>query len=445
VPVGLNAAQARDNAGSPDHLRILVFESSARRQYERELLLSRKIAEEARQTERLAREQAQRASRAKDDFLALVSHELRSPLSAILGWTQVLKRMAPDKERLDQGLEVIERNTKMQSRLVEDLLDMSRMVAGKLRMDVQEVPLAEVIDAAFETVAPSAQARGVRLQKILDPAIRVSGDPGRLQQVFWNLLSNAIKFTPADGFVRVVMERVDSHVEVHVVDSGQGMSQDVLTHAFERFRQSTDFAARKTEGLGLGLSIVKHLVEMHGGSISARSEGEGRGSTFVVNLPLRAAGERVDRHPQSAVTETTARTRISLRGLKILVVDDDKDARDVLWQILTERGAEVVVGSSATEGLVAIQRVRPDILLSDIGMPEEDGYEFIRKVRLLGEPVSRIPAIALTAFADLGDRTNALLAGFQAHLAKPVDAQELIVHVAALTGRSRPASEAADG
>lgn len=444
VSVVLNAVQILDADGQPHRLCILVFDATARRQYERELLHARRIADEARETERTAREQAERANRAKDDFLALVSHELRSPLSAILGWTQILRRLGGDAQKLNQGLDVIERNTKQQSRLVEDLLDMSRMVAGKLRMDVQEVPLAEVVDAALETVAPSAQVRGVRIQKILDPAVRVSGDPGRLQQVFWNLLSNAIKFTPEGGFVRVVMERVNSHIEVAVIDSGQGMSEDDLAHAFERFRQSTDFSARKTAGLGLGLSIVKHLVEMHGGSIAARSEGEGRGSTFVINLPVRVADAGTDRHPQSAVGETTSRTRISLSGLKVLIVDDDKDARDVLWHILSERGAEAVACASATEGLIAIQRVVPDVLLSDIGMPDEDGYEFIRKVRLLGEPVSRIPAIALTAFSHLEDRTQALLAGFQAHLAKPVDVQELIVNVAAIAGRSRPASDASE-
>ncbi|HUQ11903.1 MAG TPA: ATP-binding protein [Steroidobacteraceae bacterium] len=438
VPVVMNAVQRLDAEGRPCRLRITVFDATERRQYERELLFARRAADEARETEKIAREQAERAVRAKDDFLALVSHELRSPLAAILGWTQVLRRVGNDAEKVAQGLDVIERNTKMQSRLVEDLLDMSRMVAGKLRMDVQEVSLADVIHEAVETVGPSALARHVRLQKILDPHVRVSGDPGRLQQVFWNLLSNAIKFTPADGFVRVVMERVNSHIEVSVVDSGQGMSVDVMAHAFERFRQSTGPSARKTEGLGLGLSIVKHLVEMHGGSISAHSAGVGQGSTFLIKLPLRAADTGNLRHPQAAVGDATARSRITLRGLKIMVVDDDKDAREVLWHILSDRGAEVVVCESAQEGLVTIQRVVPDVLVSDIGMPGEDGLEFIRKVRLLGDAVSRIPAVALTAFSHLEDRTQALLAGFQAHLAKPVDAQELIVNIAAIAGRSLP-------
>jgi signal transduction histidine kinase/ActR/RegA family two-component response regulator len=439
VAIILHGVQTTDAGGRPHRLRILMFDATERRQYERELLMARRGADEARETERIAREQAERAVRAKDDFLALVSHELRSPLSAILGWTQVLRRAGQDPEKLAQGLDVIERNTKMQARLVEDLLDMSRMVAGKLRMDVQDVSLAQVIEAALETVTPSALARQIRLQPILDPTVHVSGDPGRLQQVFWNLLSNAIKFTPPGGFVRVVMQRVSSHIEISVIDSGQGMSADVLEHAFERFRQSTDSVARKTGGLGLGLSIVKHLLEMHGGSIQAQSEGEGRGSTFMINLPLRVAELGRARHPQTAVGDVTATTRISLRGLKVLVVDDDKDAREALMHILSERGAEVMASRSAAEALVTIQRVVPDVLLSDIGMPDEDGFEFIRKVRLLGEPVSRIPAVALTAYSNLGDRTQALLAGFQSHLAKPVDAQELIVNVAALAGRSNPA------
>jgi CheY-like chemotaxis protein/two-component sensor histidine kinase len=315
---------------------------------------------------------------------------------------------------------------------------MSRMVAGKLRMDVQQVSLADVIESAVDTVMPSAQARHIRMQKILDPTITVSGDPGRLQQVFWNLFSNAIKFTPRDGFVRVVMQRVNSHIEVLVQDNGKGMSQDFITHAFERFRQSTDVSSRKTTGLGLGLAIVKHIVEMHGGSIDASSEGEGRGSTFLVKLPLRAADYSKDRHPQAAIGDATARTRIDLRGSRILVVDDEEDARDVLRHILSERGAEVTACASAGEALDVIQRLLPHALISDIGMAGEDGYEFIRKVRMLGEPLSRVPAIALTAYSHLDDRTQALLAGFQAHLVKPVDAHELIVNVAAILGLSRP-------
>jgi PAS domain S-box-containing protein len=443
LSVILNAAQSVDSQGHAHRLRILVFDASERRQYERELLLARRSADEARETERVAREQAERASRAKDDFLALVSHELRTPLTAILSWTQLLRRTRSDAEKVEQGLAVIERNTRLQVRLIEDLLDMSRMVSGKLRMDVQAVPLAPVIEAALETVMPSAQARQIRLQKILDLEVRVSGDPGRLQQVFWNLLTNAIKFTPKNGFVRIIMQRVNSHIEVCVIDSGQGMSKDFIAHAFERFRQSTSAGARQTGGLGLGLSIVKYLVEMHGGSIHAQSEGEGHGSTFTVKLPVLAAeaGESAQRHPQAAIGDTTSHPLVSLKGIKVLVVDDEHDAREVLWHILAERGAEVTTCASAAEALSAIERIAPDVLVSDVGMPEENGYEFIRKVRMLGEPVGRVAAIALTAFSRLEDRTQALLAGFQTHLAKPVDARELILTVAAIAGRPHSTSD----
>ena len=433
----LNATQTVDSAGRAHRLLILVFDASDRRQYERELLLARRTADEARQTEKLAREQAEHASRAKDDFLALVSHELRTPLSAILGWVHILRQARGDEAKFERGVSVIERNARLQARLVDDLLDMSRMVAGKLRMDVQSVPLAQVIEAALETIGPSADARHIRLQKILDPSVTVSGDPGRLQQVFWNLCSNAIKFTPAEGFVRVVMQRVNSHIEVCVIDSGQGMSREFIAHAFERFSQSMPPGARETGGLGLGLSIVKFLVEMHGGTIDVRSDGAGRGSTFIVKLPLLAAEARptVDRHPRSAIGDTASRAPVSLKGLKVLVVDDEKDARDILWHVLSERGAEVIACASTAEALGVIEGIAPDVLVSDIGMDGEGGYAFIRKVRMLGDPVGRVPALALTAFSGLDDRTQALLAGFQNHLSKPIDATELVLSIAALTGR----------
>jgi signal transduction histidine kinase/ActR/RegA family two-component response regulator len=427
-----------DPRSGAHRVRILVFDGSGRRQYERELLHARRIADEATETQRLAREQAERANRTKDDFLALVSHELRAPLSAILGWTEILKRSGGQEEKRRQGLDVIERNARLQVRLVEDLLDMSRMVAGKLRLEVQSVPLADVIEAAFETAAPAALARQIRIQKILDSTVQVSGDPGRLQQVFWNLFSNAVKFTPADGFVRVVMLRVNSHIEVSVTDSGQGMSAEFIAHAFERFRQSNTLGVRGTEGLGLGLSIVKYLVEMHGGSVTAQSAGEGHGSTFTVKLPILAATPSPDehRHPQAAVGDTAPHAQASLRGVKVLVVDDERDAREILWHLLSERGAAVTACASVTEALSALERVTPDVLVSDIGMPGKDGYELIRQIRMLGEPLSRIPAVALTAFSELNDRTQALLAGYQTHLAKPVDAHELILTVAGLVGRS---------
>jgi signal transduction histidine kinase/ActR/RegA family two-component response regulator len=440
LSVILNAVETVDPQSRTHRLRILIFDASGRRRYERELLLARRIADEAMETQRLAREQAERANRAKDDFLALVSHELRAPLSAILGWTQVLRRTGNDPQKLKQGLEVIERNTQLQVRLVEDLLDMSRMAAGKLRLEVQSVPLAEVIEAALETSAPAAHARQIRVQKILDSTVQVSGDPGRLQQVFWNLLNNAVKFTPKDGFVRVLMQRVNSHIEVSVTDSGQGMSKDFIAHAFERFRQATTAGARETGGLGLGLSIVKYLVEMHGGSIEAHSEGEGRGSTFLIKLPLLPANTAQGEHrlAQAAVGDAASASSISLRGVKVLLVDDEHDAREVLWHLLSERGAEVTACATSAEALSAIERIVPDVLISDIGMPDKDGYELIRQVRMLGEPMGRVPAVALTGLSRLNDRTQALLAGYQTHLAKPVNARELILTVAAAVGRLVP-------
>ena len=439
LPVLVNAVLKREPSGAPRLTLITVFDATDRRRYERELLLARRRAEQATETERAAREQAERASRVKDDFLAMVSHELRTPLNAILGWSQLLAQDPDLNEDMREGLSVIERNTRVQVQLVDDLLDMSRITSGKLRLDVQRVELAAVIESALDTARPAAEAKGVRLQKVLDPGVTVSGDPGRLQQVFWNLLSNAVKFTPRGGFVRVVMERVNSHVEVSVVDSGQGMPPEFLARAFERFSQSDTAGTRKTAGLGLGLSIVKNLAEMHGGSVAATSEGEGKGSTFVVHLPLavvdpRAAEERV--HPRGALSDGHFVVRgLSLSGVKVLVVDDDRDARDVLRRALADSGARVATASSVAEALDEVERFGPDVLVSDIGLPGQDGYELIRRVRMLGEGRGRVQAVALTAFARMEDRTQAMLAGFQMHLAKPVDARELIVTVASLAGR----------
>jgi CheY-like chemotaxis protein len=287
-------------------------------------------------------------------------------------------------------------------------------------------------------VRPAADAKGLRLQKVVDPTVIVSGDPGRLQQVFWNLLTNAVKFTPRGGFVRVVMQRVNSHVEVSVIDGGQGMTPSFIAHAFERFRQSDSGETQKTTGLGLGLSIVKNIVEMHGGSIRATSDGPGKGSTFLVNLPLAVVRQPNDDdeervHPRAAVGADLAEVRgISLRGVKALVVDDEADAREMVRRVLMGAGAEVLGAASAADALELLGRYKPDVLLSDIGMAEEDGYELIRKVRMMGEGTGAIRAVALTAFARLEDRTRAMLAGYQMHLSKPVDARELIVTVAAL-------------
>jgi PAS domain S-box-containing protein len=439
LSVLLNCVQKKDKEGRVVLIRMILFDATDRRQYERELLRSKRLADEAAHIQAAAREAAERANRAKDDFLALVSHELRTPLGVILGWSQVLRKKVPGNADVDHAVSVIERNTRAQVRLVDDLLDMSRIVSGKLRLDVQRVDLADVIEAALETAEPAALAKNIRLQRVLDPSVIVSGDPGRLQQIFWNLLSNAVKFTAREGSVRVVMERVNSHIEVSVIDSGQGMTPEFIAHAFERFRQSDSASTRKSGGLGLGLSLVKYLVEMHGGTIEARSKGEGHGSTFAVKLPVVVVHDASDEpraRPQAALSATSsALVNVNLTGVRVVIADDDRDAREMLWHTLVERGAEVVAAGSAAEALAAVERIRPHVLISDIGMPGVDGYELIRKVRMLGEGTGSVPAVALTALARLEDRTRALLAGYQIHLSKPVDARELTVTVASLAGR----------
>jgi signal transduction histidine kinase/ActR/RegA family two-component response regulator len=441
LSVLFNCVQKKDASGGEALIRMIVFDATHRRSYERELLRAKRAADEATQIQSAQREEAERANRAKDEFLALVSHELRTPLGVILGWSQVLRKKAAGNADVEHAVCVIERNTHAQVRLVDDLLDMSRIVSGKLRLDVQRVDLASVIEAALETAEPAALARNIRLHSLLDPGVIVAGDPGRLQQVFWNLFSNAVKFTPKDGFVRVLMQRVNSHIEVSVIDNGQGMTPDFIAHAFERFRQFDSADTRRTAGLGLGLSLVKYLVEMHGGSIEARSEGESRGSTFTVKLPVVVVHQGEDEvrgHPQTALSAKLSQAlNLNLSGVKVVLADDDRDAREMLWHILVERGADVIATASAQEALVAVESFRPDVLISDIGMPDEDGYELIQKVRMLGDGLSGVPAVALTALSRLEDRTRALLAGYQIHLTKPVDARELTVTVASLAGRLR--------
>jgi CheY-like chemotaxis protein/two-component sensor histidine kinase len=378
----------------------------------------------------------------KDEFLATLSHELRTPLGAILGWTQVLRRRRSSEGEINEGLDVIERNARMQTQLIEDLLDMSRITAGKVRLDIQPVDPATFIEAAIETVRPSADAKGIRLQKMLDPAAGpVSGDPQRLQQVVWNLLSNAIKFTPKDGKVLVTLQRVNSHIEISVADTGVGIKPEFVQHVFERFRQADASSTRHYGGLGLGLSIVKSLVELHGGSVDVHSEGEGRGATFSVHIPLaavqgRAAGTRL--HP-AALGAPSAFTPADLAGLTFVVVDDQPDARRLLERILGECGARVLTAGSVAEALPLIEQSRPDLLISDIGMPEADGYELLRRVRALSlKGNGHVKAIALTAFARTEDRTRALRAGFAAHVAKPVDPSELVATIGSLVGRLTP-------
>jgi PAS domain S-box-containing protein len=397
--------------------------------------------DELLEAERSARVEAQRAARMKDEFLATLSHELRTPLNAILGWTQLL-RMPSARDRIDlqRALEVIERNARAQVQLVDDLLDLSRILAGHVRLDVQRIALADIISAALESAQPTATAKGVRLEKVLDTrGSVVSGDPARLQQIVWNLLSNAIKFTPKGGRVQVLLQRVSSHLEVSVSDTGVGIPSSFLPHVFERFSQKDATAAREYGGLGLGLAISKQLVELHGGSIHAHSRGEGQGATFIVKLPLLVSHEeRLDEtriHP-SHPTDAEHLNLPELNGVEVLVVDDEPDARDLVSRILENQGARVVSAASADEALRLLEVSKPHVLVSDVGMPGTDGYQLIRKIRATEARGERLPALALTAFARAEDRKRAMLAGYQSHLAKPFDTAELVLMVAGLASRS---------
>ncbi len=387
-----------------------------------------------------ARADAEAANRLKDEFLATLSHELRTPLNAILGWARILGTGPVDPEDLREGLEVIDRNARMQTQIVEDLLDISRVISGNLRLDVQRVNLLDVINAAIATATPAAEAKGVRVKKVLDPlAGQVSGDPARLQQVIWNLLTNAVKFTPKGGHVKVLLERVNSHVELSISDTGIGIKPEFLPHVFERFRQEDSSTTRRHGGLGLGLAIVKQLTESHGGAVRAKSPGEGQGATFVVSLPISVVHEDTSSPgkvgPREHDTGEFAYTATPLAGIKVLVVDDEPDARQLVRRVLTECGAEVAAAGSAAEALELVESFGPDILVSDIGMPDEDGYDLIRRVR--GRVAAKtLPAVALTAFARSEDRRRALLAGFQTHVAKPVDPAELVAVVASLVERT---------
>jgi PAS domain S-box-containing protein len=393
-----------------------------------------------------AREQAEEANRLKDEFLATVSHELRTPLNAMLGWTRMLRTGNLDEQTYGRALETIERNAKSQAQLIEDLLDVSRIISGKMRLDVQPVELAPVIQMAIDSVRPAADAKSIRLNVVLDPrAGPVSGDPTRLQQIVWNLLSNAIKFTPKDGQVQVRLQRVNSHIEVIVSDTGIGINASFLPYVFDRFRQADSTTTRRQGGLGLGLAIVRHLVELHGGSIHPYSAGEGRGTTFTVNLPQmimcdreRFPAEGLERKHPATWPDLPFECPSVLNGLRVLVVDDEPDARQLLTTVLQHCKASVTTVASAADGLHALERLKPDILVSDIEMPGEDGYTFIRKVRAMeGMQKERIPAAALTAYAGVEDRMRALSAGYDIHVPKPVEPAELVAVIASLASRIR--------
>jgi PAS domain S-box-containing protein len=386
-----------------------------------------------------AQAHAEATSRAKDSFLATVSHELRAPLSPILTWARLLREHRLSDNQAERALDVIERNARTQAQLVEDLLDVARIVEGKLRLQVRPVALVDVINRAVEIVRPAADAKNVRLQLVLDTTVAaIPGDPDRLQQVMWNLLSNAVKFTPKEGRVHVVLEKVNSHVEIAVSDTGDGIPIEQLPRLFERFWQADSTATRNYGGLGLGLAIVRHLVELHGGSIVAESPGRGQGSTFTVKLPVvplaRTAGEETRRHP--SFPDEGAVPIARLEGVRVLLVDDEPDANEALRVLLDHCGAEVRVAGSAVHALEILGRWKPDALVSDVGMPGEDGYALIAKVRKQSDDVRHIPAIALTAFASVEDRVRLLSAGFQMHVSKPADPGELTAAIASVLRRS---------
>jgi signal transduction histidine kinase/ActR/RegA family two-component response regulator len=389
-----------------------------------------------------ARATAESSNRLKDEFLATLSHELRTPLTAVLGWLSLLQSGKLDEATRAQALATIERNANAQAQLIEDILDVSRIITGKSSLTVRPFDLKEVIDAAIASVHPAAEAKQIRIEKIINPkASLIWGDANRLQQVIWNLLSNAVKFTPKEGLITVRLERVNSHTQIVVSDTGQGINAEFLPYVFDRFRQADSTSTRAHSGLGLGLAIVRHLVEMHGGSVRAESEGEGRGATFILDLPVRAVrqetGDEVFAYQSEEDLAGTAREP-QLQDVRVLVVDNDEDARDLLRKSLEQCGACVTTASSAAEALAALEQARPDVLVSDIGMPGEDGYDLIRAVRALEQKQNggSLPAVALTAYVREEDRRRAISAGYQEHLTKPVELARLSKLIATLAGRN---------
>jgi len=408
---------------------------------ERETRLSQLLAERDAivESERAARSEAERQGNLKDEFLATLSHELRTPLHAVHGWTRVLMQ-GPKTEEQNKALEIIDRNVRAQSQIINDLLDMSRIISGKAVLEVQPIELHQVVQASVDTVKQTAEAKKIRLTALLDSTIGfVRGDPNRLQQALWNLLANAIKFTPSNGRVHVVMERVNSHVEISVEDTGVGIRPDFLPYVFDRFRQADAGTARNYGGLGLGLSIVKNLIELHGGQVRVKSRGENLGSTFIVSLPIShvhqvTAPVRLQERPDQPEDAEVP----SLKGARLLVVDDEADGRTLVMRILSDQGAECIGAENASAALQLLRDQQFDMLLSDIGMPEMDGYQLIKEVRALDAARNKpLPAVAITAYARPQDRHRSLFAGYAAHLAKPLEASELIATVAGLLRLTR--------
>ncbi len=422
----------RDDSGKLVSVLSLVLDVTAR-----------KLAEEERSAllvlERDARRQAEDADRLKDEFLATLSHELRTPLTSILGWAMMIRNRDIEEDNIDRAIETIERNARSQARLIDDLLDVSRIITGNLRLDVRPINLEAILEAAHDALRPTADAKGVKVQTECDPdGCLVKGDPNRMRQVIWNLLLNAIKFTPRGGSVTVRLERLGTSARLTVSDTGEGINADFLPYVFHRFRQAEGSISRRQGGLGLGLAVVRHLVELHGGNVSAQSDGPGRGATFTVELPLaeerRDPARAEDRRLEVERRRVKAEHTLRLEGLRILLVEDDDDSRRLLAMILKRHGAEVTSTASSPEALNSFEETSPDLLISDIGIPDEDGYMLISKVRAL--PADRgglIPAIALTGYATARDRERALSAGYQLHIAKPVEPAELVAAIVSLT------------
>jgi len=388
--------------------------------------------------EQAARMESEAANRSKDLFLATLSHEVRTPLNAILGWASILRDGKCDAADLKEGMEVIERNCRTQAQLIEDVLDVSRIVSGNMQLQIGPCELVDVINAALDVVRPAAEAKKIGFDINLDPAAsHASCDPHRMQQVIWNLLANAVKFSPSGRLVRISLTRERSTARIEVRDEGQGISAEFLPHVFDRFRQAENSTRRKHGGLGLGLSIVKHIVELHSGSVHAFSAGEGRGAAFTVILPVRAV-HIVEPMPKGEFHDPPPLELLSVRlnGLRVLAVDDEADARRLLTKVLGEAGASMTAVGSVAEAMAAIATTRPDVLLSDIAMPDQDGYDLIKQVRGAGYLAKDLPAVALTAFAHKDDRLRVLLAGFQMHVPKPIDPHELVAVIATLAGRT---------
>jgi PAS domain S-box-containing protein len=433
IPIDDSAAPIKNEQGGIVG-SVMVF---------RDVTEQRKAEEECRAAEREARE----ANRIKDDFLATLSHELRTPLTAILGWSSMLAGGTLKPDATPRAIQIISRNARHLAQLVDDVLDVSRIVSGRLRMDMQPLDLAVVIEAALETIRPVAETKSIELQVKLDRSdIVVAGDPARLQQVMWNLLSNAVKFTPDGGHVHVSLERRASQAQIVVADTGRGIGPEFLPFVFDRFRQADSSTTRNVGGLGLGLAIVRYLVELHGGSVHAESEGENLGATFTISLPVRvrAGQDRRARTQPSAVKSVprVATTSQALQGVGVLIVDDDAETRELLQAIVGSAGAEVMVAASAREAVDVFDRRRPDLIVSDVGMPGEDGYSLIRRIRSRSAADGGLtPAVALTAHARMEDRSRSLRAGFQYHLAKPADPAELVAVVRSFVDGSSSARE----